>query len=431
MEALSLVVHLLEKVSVLVAVALVLLLLRPAEVWLGEAGPRASVRRRIFLVILFGALAIWGTFLGFELDGMRFNIRMVGIIVAGYLGGAWVGFSVGALAGGLYAFEVSGQVALYVFVASIFNGVLAGWWSRRFGTPLFYLAIGAFLIQGLQHLGATVAAALIDWEAMLLYTSRLSLHIATIVANSIGIILFMGLLSIVRELEMARKEVSRSRADARDARLEALQYQLQPHFLFNLLNTLAYLIRTEPVRARELTLDLADFLRFTLDATAEETSLEEELVQLTRYVDLERARFGDGLQFEVHLAREIDAARLRIPPLLLQPLVENGIRHGTQAGKVTVELCITRSEEELHIAVLDNGPGLVPQKASPSRRSLGLANVEERLERYFQGRATLALSDRDDGTTGALALITIQLRSPRKSRGVSARIRHYLRELVK
>ena len=436
MEAFHLVINLLEKVSVLVALALVLLMLRPAEVWLGETGARASVRRRVFLVLLLSGLAIWGTFLGFEIDGVQSNIRMVGIIVAGYLGGAWVGLSVGAAAGGIYALEVSPEMAPYVFAASVFNGVVAGLWSRQWGTAFLSIAVGAFVIQGLHHVGVGLAMALVDWEMAVSHGSHLTLHAAKITANSVGVILFMGLLSLVRELEAARRDASASRAAARSARLEALQYQLQPHFLFNLLNTLAYLIRTKPARARELTLDLADFLRYTLDRDGEDTTLRDELSQLERYVDLERARFGDGLCFSVDLGDDEAVAEVAVPPLILQPLVENALRHGSRDGRVEVKIDVQRQGDEVLIAVLDDGPGPDGQADSGDdmamrrRSGVGLANVRERLSRFYHGHAQLRLSARED-RPGACALIRLPLGDKhRQGAGLADQARQKLRDAI-
>lgn len=437
MEAVHLAIQLLEKVSVLVAAALLLLMLRPAEVWLGETGARASVRRRVFLVLLFGALALWGTFLGFEIEGRQFNIRMVGIIVAGYLGGAWVGLSVGALAGLVYVLEVSPGLAPYVFAASIFNGVVAGLWSRQWGTAMWSVAVGAMIIQGLHHLGVGLVMAVFDWEMAVFHGSQMTLHAAKVAANSVGVILFMGLLSLVRELEDARRDATASRAAARSARLEALQYQLQPHFLFNLLNTLAYLIRTHPSRARTLTLDLADFLRYTLDRDDDQTTLADELDQIERYVDLERARFGDGLQFSVHLPDDSKVLELPVPPLILQPLVENAIRHGSRNGGVEVRIVVERNDDEVIICILDDGPG--PQSgprsvddASNCRSAgLGLENVSERLSRFYRGDAELRLTRRDDGQ-GACARVRIPLESDEPHRtGLADQARETLRHVMR
>ncbi len=437
MEAIYLVANLLEKVSVLVATALVLLMLRPAEVWLGETGSKASVRRRIFLVLLFGALAIWGTFLGFEVEGMQFNIRMVGIIVAGYLGGVWVGLIVGGAAGVLYAFEVAPEIAFYVLGASLFNGLLAGLWSKKWGTAMASVAVGAFAIQGLHHVGVAVVMSVLDWETAVLHGSRITLHAAKITANSVGVILFMGLLSLVRELEFARLDATVSRADARSARLEALQYQLQPHFLFNILNTLAYLIRTQPTKARELTLDLAEFLRYTLDGEGARTTLGDELQQLSRYVDLERARFGEGLRFTVELPDDDGVTNLSVPPLVLQPLVENAIRHGSREGTVDLRIEVNRQGDQVIIEILDDGPGPpvspmpLDRPTGERRPSLGLKNVTERLSRFYRGEATLTLTAREDGE-GACATVVLPLFDDEQHRsGLVEQARQKLRKVVR
>lgn len=434
MEFVELIINLLEKVSVLLAAALVLLLLRPAEVWLGEAGQRASVRRRAFLVAVLSGLAIWGVFLGFEIGGMRFNVRMVGVIVAGYLGGAGVGVIVGAAAGVVDALGLPANVAVYAFGASLINGLLAGLWSRRLGTSLLSVVVGAAVIQAVHHVGIGAIMAVVDFDRALTIASNLGLHIAKIAVNVIGVTVFMGLLNLVRELEWARKEARASRDLARSARLEALQYQVRPHFLFNLLNTLAYLIRTDPGRARGLTLDLADFLRYTLAHESDRTTLAEEFEQIERYVELERARFGDGLSFVIEPPAGDLAHEVLVPPLLLQPLVENAIRHGSREGGVAVRVEGERCGEQLHIRVKDDGPGPGEGATSAVRRrdegGVGLTNVRERLHRFYGEGARLQLRARDDGE-GACVEIVLPLSEPSKgAKTLRAQAREKLKKVV-
>lgn len=442
LEALELVIRLLEKVSVLVASALVLLMLRPAEVWLGETGSQASFRRRAFLVAVLGGLAIWGVFLGFEIDGLRFNVRMVGIIVAGYLGGAWVGIAVG-LAAGLIAALAVPVYAWFALVASVLEGWLAGLWSKRFGTGLVSAVLGAVIIQLAYHVGLGGIFAALRFEEAMRLAGHVELHAAKIAANAVGVTVFMGLLKLVRQLELARREARTSRAMVRSARLEALRYQIRPHFLFNVLNTLAYLIRTEPAKARELTLDLAEFLRFTLGEGDDETTLREELEQIERYVDLERARFGDGLQFEVGDLPSQRAAEASVPPLILQPLVENALRHGAVDGEVEVRVEVEQRDDAVEVRVLDDGPG--PRGEWPSEHAaptssvgdavereggVGLENVQERLKRYYRGRSQLTLTDRESG--GACARVLIPLESPDdESFGLKRQAREQLKKVLR
>ena len=432
MEAVELVVRLLEKVSVLVAAVLVLVLLRPAGVWLGETGSQASVRRRLFLVFILGGLAVWGTFLGFEIGGLRFNVRMVGIIVAGYLGGFWVGLLVGLAAGIVYALNVGLGLSVWVFLASIFVGMAAGLWSRRFGTSIPSAVVGTIAIQAAYHLTIGAVMAAIDLEMATSLASNFALHGAKITANLVGVLLFMGVLELARELERTREAVQASRDEARDARLEALQYQVRPHFLFNLLNTLGYLIRTDPAKARELTVELAEFLRYTLSRQESETSLHDELGQIRRYVDLERARFGEGLRFEV-VDEPLELTRsVIVPPLILQPLVENAIRHGARDGRVTVELEVRREGDDAVIRILDDGPG--PDVGAPqppkggAHNGVGLQNVRERLERFYHGDAELVLSRRPEG--GACVECRVPAKPSDRKGGLRAEARRRLEEVV-
>jgi len=416
MGAVELVIILLEKVSVLIATALVLVLVRPASDWLGVAGAPISKRRQLFVIIIFSILATWGVFLGFEVGGLGFNIRSMGVIVAGYLGGVWPGAIVGAIAGGVYAAITPVELAPFVFAASIINGVVAGLWVRRYGTSLASVSIGAVAAQLVHHVTLGALYLIVDPGEAFSIASNVGLHAAKIGANTIGVSLFMGLLGLAREVHSARADVKLSRAEVRSARLEALQYQLQPHFLFNVLNTLAYLIRTDPLKARELTLELSDFLRYVLARQEDETSLAEELRQIERYVDLERARFGDGLRFSIDIPDASLTGRLFVPPMILQPLVENAIKHGARDGEVAVELQVELEDEDVVIRVLDDGPGpedhpdpdsSAAWRALSARRGVGLQNARERLERYFHGEATLELRRRGEGGANAECRIPI------------------------
>lgn len=437
MEFIELILNLLEKVSVLVAAALVLLLLRPAEVWLGETGREASVRRRLFLMAVLGGVAVWGVFLGFEVGEMSFNVRSVGIIVAGYLGGRKVGVLVGAVAGAVYAIYLNDPTSPYVFAASVIDGGLAGLWSRKLGTGVISVLVGAIVVQAVHHVGLGAVMAAVDFQQAFAIASNLELHLAKVAANVIGVSVFMGLLSLVRELELARVEAQTSRDLVRSARLEALQYQVRPHFLFNLLNTLAYLIRTNPTKARELTLDLSEFLRYTLAHQEEETTLAKELEQIERYVELERARFGEGLDFELDAADDELLHEVVVPPLILQPLVENAIRHGSRSGEICVQLEVTRRDDCARVRVLDDGPGPEAVRRSQSegtrrRGGVGLQNVRERLARFYRGRASLELFDRTD-RSGACAQVEVPLdagwRKP-SGRGLREQAREKLKEVI-
>ncbi len=434
MEAIELVIRLLEKVGVLVATALTLVLVRPAGVWLRETGHHASPRRRVFLGFLLGALAIWGVFLGFSIDGMRFNLRMVGVIVGGFLGGRLVGIFTGMMAGGIYAYHVGMPLAPWVFLATVLVGLFAGWWSRLLGTSVNSVIAGSISIQLLYHVVLGGFMLFLAPEIADVQTQNLPLHLAKIAANMVGVVLFMGLLNLTMELEKARETVEESEDIVRSARLEALQYQVNPHFLFNLLNTLSYLIRTDPPKARELTLDLSEFLRYTLSDAAEETTLRKELEQIRRYVELERARFGEGLRFEILQPADDEVSHLVVPPLILQPLVENAIRHGARDGKVAVLLDVERDGDAVIIRVLDDGPGppgKLARLANPRKGGggVGLRNVQERLERFYHGEAYFGLRPRE-GTDGACAEVIVPIKATGGTSTLSDQAREKLKKVV-
>ncbi len=126
------------------------------------------------------------------------------------------------------------------------------------------------------------------------------------------------------QIELAELDASRARLDR--AEVLALRAQISPHFIYNALNTIASFVRTDPDRARELILEFADFTRYSFRAAGQYTTLAEELRNIDRYLNLERARFGSALKVRLQVAPEV--LNVVVPFLALQPLVENAVRHG-------------------------------------------------------------------------------------------------------
>lgn len=191
-----------------------------------------------------------------------------------------------------------------------------------------------------------------------------------------------------RELRAMAMEAGLARA-----RLDALRMQLQPHFLFNSLNAVAELTHRDPDRADAMIVALATFLRTTLEAPADpELPLARELGFTELYLRIERVRFAERLD----VVRDIDPAALaaHVPPFILQPLVENAVRHGlSRRSPVTrVSLHARREGDALLLRVSDNGPG----SGGPVREGVGLSNVRSRLEATYPGAAQLTFRD-DDG----------------------------------
>ncbi len=197
---------------------------------------------------------------------------------------------------------------------------------------------------------------------------------------------FIGHLQRVAVKERLRAHEERSAA--LESRLAALQAQMQPHFLFNSLNVCAGLVHADPELA-EQTLDrLAGFLRYALESTEHRfVPIEDELAAVDSYLEVQRQRFGDRLRYEVRLAPEAEGSS--IPPMLLQPLVENAILHGlrerTSGGAVRVEA--TANDGELHIVVEDDGVG--PGASTHRGTGFGQKNVRERLRIVYGEGARL------------------------------------------
>ena len=192
------------------------------------------------------------------------------------------------------------------------------------------------------------------------------------------------------------------------AELSALKMQLHPHFVFNPLNAIAALIRKRPVAAEQMVVELSEFLRLTLhNAGREHVSLDEEIRFLRRYLKIEETRFGDRLR----VAYELDAAALEaeVPNLILQPLVENAIRHGLAPSPGPGHLVVRarRAWDSLVLEVVDNGRGFAGGAAPPE--GIGLSNVRGRLRHLYGDAAGLEL--RSGEGEGLAAVLTLPFRT--------------------
>ncbi len=172
--------------------------------------------------------------------------------------------------------------------------------------------------------------------------------------------------------------------------LKALQAQINPHFLFNTLNTIASLIRTDPAKARVLLRDFAAFYRSTLEDADDLIKLERELQQVERYVSFQVARFGeDRLKLEVDVDEEMMG--MRVPSFMLQPLVENSVVHAMRAeGQLTVQVFGRIDGENISICVADDGVGMdeetldnMMNKESDTGLGIAVKNVKDRISGYF------------------------------------------------
>jgi LytS/YehU family sensor histidine kinase len=183
-----------------------------------------------------------------------------------------------------------------------------------------------------------------------------------------------------------------------------LGMQLQPHFLFNTLNTISEMVHQQPATAERMIAGLSHLLRETLHAgLVDRVPIEQELQLLDRYVEIQRARFGDRLTVDIGI--DAGANGSLVPSLLLQPLVENSIKHGigARAGAAHIAVHVARDGDTLTIEVRDDGCGL---GTAPLREGIGIGNCRSRLQSlYGESGYRLAIANRDGG--GAVVTIVL------------------------
>jgi LytS/YehU family sensor histidine kinase len=208
--------------------------------------------------------------------------------------------------------------------------------------------------------------------------------------------------------ELREQEISKL---VTEAELRALRAQVNPHFLFNALTTLGYLIQTAPDRALETLLRLTSLLRGVLRSEGEFATLGRELDIVEAYLEIEQARFEERLRIRIEVAPALRSTR--VPALLLQPIVENAVKHGVaprqQGGDVTVRGTLERATDgslDLSLTVADTGSGVTAADLRRGRaRGVGLSNVERRLQGQYGTAASLSIQS----VPGTGTTVTIRL----------------------
>lgn len=213
--------------------------------------------------------------------------------------------------------------------------------------------------------------------------------------------LAIGLSQIIStQLEISK--LGKLKEMATKAEIKALQTQINPHFLFNALNTIISFVRINPNKARELIINLSTYLRYNLETGDNFVDIYRELEQVKAYVEVEKARFGDKLNVVYNIDEELD---VKIPSLIIQPIVENSIKHGIlmDGNKGTVKIDVKKVENgKVKIAVEDDGVGIseeVIKKVYENRmqeNKIGISNVNNRLK-YIYGKG-LIIERLDKGT---------------------------------
>ncbi|HVT38626.1 MAG TPA: histidine kinase [Gemmatimonadaceae bacterium] len=278
----------------------------------------------------------------------------------------------------------------------------------------------SIFVHALASLGASALVAIINASAnTLVRPSRLGFagslrgwFLSGLPATTLAYFAVLGvshaLLSTMR-LRVRERDAEQLAAQLAEAQLTALRMQLQPHFLFNCLNAIMALVRDQQTeRAVAALSTLGEILRTTLaTSAAHEVPLCEELVFITRYLELEQVRYADRLRVVVDVPHDLRGAA--VPVFLVQPLVENALRHGIMRRREggTLRIAAARQRELLRLTVEDDGRGLAPDWAERQQNGLGLSNTRGRLARMYGPAAQLLIANgagRSGGVTATILL---------------------------
>jgi two-component system, LytTR family, sensor histidine kinase AlgZ len=272
-------------------------------------------------------------------------------------------------------------------------------WSHRRWPVALGLFGGASLLSALAWLGVGEA-----WDSVGVLAGRERPLVALTSAGWVmyfaaGFVLYLlsllahDVLVAFESVQAAARREAESRVLARDAELQMLRTQINPHFLFNSLNSISALTAFDPAAAREMTVDLAQFFRRTLAlAERERITLGEEVVLCEHFLAIEKRRFGAKLAAELRISAE--AAECLLPPMTLQPLLENAIKHGIRqvdgGGVIAVDALVR--DGWLHVAVVNP---VAREDVPASGHGVGLKNIRERLAVLYGQRARIGWQ-RDD-----------------------------------
>ena len=271
-------------------------------------------------------------------------------------------------------------------------------WPRRLPAYLLtwltchLVIVSVYVVLERRWGTATIRAMPLDNMVLLYFTKRIAF----------SLLIFTAIVVVAHTIDLYQRYRERERRTLQletqltRAQLEALKNQLHPHFLFNTLNTISALIHRDVEAADRVVSRLGDLLRLSLQEGEQEVTLAQELTFLQHYLDIQHTRFQDRLNVEQHV--EPGLLDALVPSLILQPLVENAVRHAIEPRSTPGLIAISarRANGRVCLEVSDNGPGIGPMK-SGGCAGIGLANTRARLEQLYGTEHRFTLANRDEG----------------------------------
>lgn len=335
--------------------------------------------------------------------------------MAGWLGYSAVGITINRLGGAPLAPLLVGHTCFVLCGIGLTHLLRREIHRRR--SPMSPISrLWPLLTLGAVAISVVLAALVISVNRLL---TDHQWELIAVVALWWGMFVATGawILLYVRFSERRSQEVREGELNRvlREAHLAALEGQMNPHFLFNALNSIRALVELDPPRARDMLTRLCNVLRNTLRRDSEHTvPLEIELEAISDYLELESVRFSDRLRSSV--VADADTAECRVPPMLLQTLVENAVKHGVASSKGCTDLSIraTIDEKNLRIAVANTGQLL---EAPENGIKVGLKNTKERLKLLYGDRARLCLEEKAGLVVATVTIPVTGHEDPRHSCG--------------
>jgi len=280
------------------------------------------------------------------------------------------------------------------------QGGRAGWkrfWAVHLPASIALASVQVMLVLSIYWMlcGAPTSQPLMTFRAFARMQAAYNFHLSWLTYGVILVVL--RAIESQRRLKDERLRNAQLETQLVQSQLQTLRVQLQPHFLFNTLNAISALALADPVQARQMIARLSDFLRLTLEERhAQQVPLAREMEFLNCYLGIQQVRFQDRLT--THLDVSVDTVHALVPNMILQPLVENALRHGLldKTGRGTLHIVTRRDGDDLLLRVDDDGIGLPPGGA---KEGIGLGNTRTRLDMLFGGAARVELQCKEEGGT--------------------------------
>ncbi|MCD9025033.1 sensor histidine kinase [Cohnella silvisoli] len=355
------------------------------QIFFAERSERNG-QMRIILSVIFGlSILLCMTFPVYVSSNVHMDIRIVPLLLGTLYGGLRTGILLCALTI-LYRFYIGVDLGFYTTILTLlFSMPAVVPFQKVFVKAQKKKRIQIALILSIYYcfVGLIVVSSFRGFSL-----NALQVHFIHLIITVMAVLFFTSLNETIKGMLQKNQQLQ---SEAKDAEIAFLRSQIKPHFLYNTLNSIAELCIDKPNKAEELTLNLSQYLRSSFDFKQLEslTTIENELELVKAYINIEKARFGARLNVEYDVDANLD---IRIPPLILQPLVENAIRHGLMSNLRggTVKISVKKEKGAgVSFAVEDNGCGMNDKKRDEilnpdvANRGIGLWNISQRIQLLY------------------------------------------------